>query len=105
MLAVLGLILFSNLIKQAYAWYFVRNLQAYEVEIKKELGEGENSQIFSFNIGKEEARFVIASYRLELICEENLKDAGVGQNSILSSVESSCSPPDEPSTHHCQSPA
>lgn len=64
LLAVLGLVLFANLIKQSYAWYFVRNLQAYEVEIKKELGEGENSQIFSFNIGKEEARFVTASYRL-----------------------------------------
>ncbi|MBW4485291.1 MAG: hypothetical protein KME14_22375 [Tildeniella torsiva UHER 1998/13D] len=64
LLAVLGLILFSNLIKQSYAWHFVHNLQAYELEIKKELGEGENSQIFSFNMGKEGARFITASYRL-----------------------------------------
>lgn len=64
LLTILGLVALSNLIKQSYSWYFVHNLQAYEVEIRKELGEVEESQIFHFNIGKEEAKFVIASYRL-----------------------------------------
>ncbi|MBW4514270.1 MAG: hypothetical protein KME11_03495 [Timaviella obliquedivisa GSE-PSE-MK23-08B] len=64
LLTVLGLIALSNLIKQSYAWYFVHNLQAYEMEIKKELGEVEDSQIFNFNMGKEEAKFIISSYQL-----------------------------------------
>ncbi|NJM71835.1 MAG: hypothetical protein HC862_17470 [Scytonema sp. RU_4_4] len=64
LLIVIGLIALANLIKQSYSWYFVHNLQAYEVEIRKELGEVENSQIFSFNIDKEKPRFVTASYRL-----------------------------------------
>lgn len=64
LLTVLGLIALSNLIKQSYVWYFVHNLQAYEIEIKKELGEVEDSRVFNFNIGKEETKFVIASYRL-----------------------------------------
>jgi hypothetical protein len=64
LLIILGLVALSNLIKQSYSWYFVYNLQAYEVEIKKELNEAEDSQIFNFNIGKGETRFVIASYRL-----------------------------------------
>jgi hypothetical protein len=64
LLIVVGLIALTNLIKQSYTWYFVHNLQAYEVEIRKELGEVENSQIFSFYIDKEKTRFVTASYRL-----------------------------------------
>jgi hypothetical protein len=64
LLIVVGLIALTNLIKQSYTWYFVHNLQAYEVEIRKELGEVENSQIFSFNIDKGKLRFVTASYRL-----------------------------------------
>ncbi|MBW4481203.1 MAG: hypothetical protein KME14_01535 [Tildeniella torsiva UHER 1998/13D] len=64
LLTILGLVAFTNLIKQSYSWYFVYNLQAYEVEIKKELKELDGSQVFNFNTGKEESRFIIASYRL-----------------------------------------
>lgn len=64
LLAILGLVAFTNLLKQSYSWYFVYNLKAYEVEIKKELKELESSRIFNFNTGKEEPRFIIASYRL-----------------------------------------
>ncbi|MBF2050714.1 MAG: hypothetical protein EDM05_60500 [Leptolyngbya sp. IPPAS B-1204] len=64
LLIILGLVALSNLIKQSYSWYFVYNLQAYEVEIKKELREAEDSRIFNFNLGKGETRFIIASYRL-----------------------------------------
>jgi hypothetical protein len=64
LLTILGLIALANVMKHAYAWYFIHNLQAYEIEIRRELGEAEDSQIFNFNIGKEETRFVIASYRL-----------------------------------------
>jgi hypothetical protein len=64
LLIILGLIALVNLIKQSYTWYFVYNLQAYELEIKKELDEAKNSQIFNFNLGKEETKFIIASYRL-----------------------------------------
>lgn len=66
LLTVLGLIALLNLVKQSYTWYFVHNLQAYETEIRKELGETEGSQIFKFNIAKEEKRFVTAVYRLSL---------------------------------------
>jgi hypothetical protein len=64
LLTILGLIALLNLVRQSYSWYFVHNLQAYELEIRKELGEVEDSQIFNFNIGKEETRFITASYRL-----------------------------------------
>lgn len=64
LLVILGLIALSNLMKHAYAWYFIHNLKAYELEIKKELGEAGNAQIFNFNIGKEETKFIMASYRL-----------------------------------------
>jgi len=64
LLTILGLIALANVMKHAYAWYFIHNLQAYEIEIRRELGEAEDSQIFNFNIGKEETRFVTASYRL-----------------------------------------
>lgn len=64
LLIILGLVALSNLIKQSYSWYFIYNLQAYEVEIKKELREAENSQVFNFNLGKGETRFIVASYRL-----------------------------------------
>ncbi|MEM9905672.1 MAG: hypothetical protein AAF921_11680 [Cyanobacteria bacterium P01_D01_bin.44] len=63
LLAILGIIGLQNLFKQAYAWYFIHNLQAYEKEIRKELNESKDSNVFKFNIGKEESRFVI-SYRL-----------------------------------------
>ncbi|MEO1509200.1 MAG: hypothetical protein AAFU84_16295 [Cyanobacteria bacterium J06633_23] len=66
LLTVLGLIALLNLLKQSYTWYFVHNLQAYEVEIRKALDEAEGSQIFNFNIAKEEKRFVTAVYRLSL---------------------------------------
>lgn len=64
LLTVLGIIALLNLVKQSYTWYFVHNLQAYETEIRKALGEAEGSQIFNFNIAKEERRFVTAVYRL-----------------------------------------
>lgn len=60
---ILGIIGLLNLFKMSYVWHFVHNLKAYEMEIKKELNEAESSQIFNFNTGKEEARFV-TSYRL-----------------------------------------
>ena len=66
LLTVVGLIALLNLVKQSYTWYFVHNLQAYETEIRKELGETEGSQVFSFNIAKEDKRFVTAVYRLSL---------------------------------------
>ena len=66
LLTVLGIIALLNLVKQSYTWYFVHNLQAYEKEIREALGEEEGSQIFSFNIAKEEKRFVTAVYRLSL---------------------------------------
>ncbi|NJP10494.1 MAG: hypothetical protein HC866_14300 [Leptolyngbyaceae cyanobacterium RU_5_1] len=62
-LIISGMIALLNLIKQSYAWYFVYNLQAYEIEIKKELDEAENSQIFNFNLGKKEEKFIASSYR------------------------------------------
>jgi hypothetical protein len=61
---VLGIIVLLNLVKQSYTWYFVHNLQAYETEIRKELNETEVSQVFNFNIAKEEKRFITAVYRL-----------------------------------------
>lgn len=61
-LAILGIIGYSNLIKHAYAWYFVYNLQAYEIEMKKLLGE-EDSQLFNFNIGKSEQKFITTIYK------------------------------------------
>jgi len=61
---VLGIIVLLNLVKQSYTWYFVHNLQAYETEIRKELDEAEVSQVFNFNIAKEEKRFITAVYRL-----------------------------------------
>lgn len=64
LLTVLGMVALLNLIKQSYTWYFVHNLQAYEIEIRKELGEVEDSQIFKFNLGKQETKFLTASYRL-----------------------------------------
>ncbi|WP_421657060.1 hypothetical protein [Leptothermofonsia sp. ETS-13] len=69
LLIILGLVALSNLIKQSYSWYFVYNLQAYEMEIKKELREAEDSQVFNFNLGKGETRFgetrfIVASYHL-----------------------------------------
>ncbi|NEP56239.1 MAG: hypothetical protein F6K31_04335 [Symploca sp. SIO2G7] len=66
LLTILGIIALLNLLKQSYAWYFVHNLQAYEVEIRKALDEAEGSQIFNFNIAKEEKRFITAVYRLSL---------------------------------------
>ncbi|MBW4512396.1 MAG: hypothetical protein KME64_38770 [Scytonematopsis contorta HA4267-MV1] len=62
-LIISGMIGFLDLIKQFYAWYIVYNLQAYEVEIKKELDEAENSQIFNFNLGKKEEKFIALTYR------------------------------------------
>lgn len=63
LLAVVGLISYLNLVKQAYTWYFVHNLQAYEIEIKRVLGEAEDSQIFNFNLGKEEPKFITSVYK------------------------------------------
>lgn len=64
LLTILGIIVLLNLLKQSYTWYFVHNLQAYETEIRKELGEAKDSEIFNFNIAKEEKRFITAVYRL-----------------------------------------
>ncbi|PSB18331.1 hypothetical protein C7B65_15650 [Phormidesmis priestleyi ULC007] len=62
-LAVIDIIGYLFLIKQAYGWYFVYNLQAYEIEIKKFLGEAEDSQLFNFNMGKSEQRFITGVYK------------------------------------------
>ncbi|NEQ55255.1 MAG: hypothetical protein F6K11_34895 [Leptolyngbya sp. SIO3F4] len=64
LLAILGIIGLLNLLQQSYTWYFVHNLQAYEQEIRKELEEATDSQVFSFNLGKEEKRFITAVYHL-----------------------------------------
>ncbi|NER79304.1 MAG: hypothetical protein F6K42_06910 [Leptolyngbya sp. SIO1D8] len=64
LLTVLGLIALLNLLKQSYTWYFVHNLQAFEQEIRKELGEAVDSQVFNFNLAKEEKRFITSVYRL-----------------------------------------
>ncbi len=61
--AVLFMIGFLISAKVGYLLYFVHNLQAYEIKIKKELSESSDSEIFNFNIGKEEARFATI-YRL-----------------------------------------
>ncbi|MGD1862482.1 MAG: hypothetical protein ACFB0E_21250 [Leptolyngbyaceae cyanobacterium] len=63
LLAIMGIVAYLILLKQAYGWYFVHNLQAYELEIKKLLEESENSRIYNFNLGKEESRFIVAVYK------------------------------------------
>ncbi|XHX80234.1 MAG: hypothetical protein RBJ76_09985 [Stenomitos frigidus ULC029] len=63
LLLVLGIVGLLNLFKQSYAWYFIHNLKAYGKELKKAFHEAEDSQIFNFNLGKDEPKFV-ASYRL-----------------------------------------
>lgn len=62
-LLIIGIIGYLGLLKHAYVWYFVHNLQAYETEIKKSLGETEDSQLFNFNIGKSEQKFITAVYK------------------------------------------
>lgn len=63
-LAINGIISYQNLLKQAYAWYFIHNLQAYEVELKKVLGENKDSQLFNFNLGKEDQKFITSIYKI-----------------------------------------
>ncbi len=64
LLAIIGVISSLNLMRQAYAWHFVHNLKAYEVEIKKLLGEAEDSWLFNFNAGKEDSRYITATYKI-----------------------------------------
>ena len=64
LLSIVGIITYLNLLKQAYTWYFVHNLQAYEVELKKALGEAEDSRLFNFNLGKEDPKFITAVYKV-----------------------------------------
>jgi hypothetical protein len=64
LLLIVGIITYLGLLKQAYTWYFVHNLQAYEVEIKKALGEAEDSRLFNFNLGKEDPKFITAVYKI-----------------------------------------
>lgn len=64
LLAITGIIASHNLMRQAYAWYFVYNLKAYEVVIKKELGEAEGSWLFNFNLGKEDPQYITATYKI-----------------------------------------
>ena len=61
--AVLYVIGFLVSSKVGYLLYLTHNLQAYEIKIKEELSESPDSEIFNFNLGKEEARFAI-TYRL-----------------------------------------
>lgn len=66
-LGIAGIISYLGLLKHAYAWYFVRNLQAYEIEIKKILGESEDSELFNFNLGKSEKKFISTVYKTSSI--------------------------------------
>lgn len=63
LLTILGVIALFNIYKQSYAWYLIYNLQLYEVEIRKEIGEAEDSKVFNFNISKQRSKFSKA-YRL-----------------------------------------
>lgn len=63
LLSIIGTVVCLNLIKQSYTWYFVHNLQAYEIALRRALGESETSQVFNFNLGKEEPRFITAVYK------------------------------------------
>ena len=61
---ILGIISSFNLIKHANAWYFVHNLQSYELRIKqllKEVDYGE--KVFHFYRGKEESKYIEATYK------------------------------------------
>jgi hypothetical protein len=60
---VIYIIGFLILARTGYLLHCVHNLQAYEIKIKKELNESADSDIFNFNLGKEEARFATI-YRL-----------------------------------------
>jgi hypothetical protein len=60
---VLYIIGFLILARMGYLLHCVHNLQAYELKIKKELGESPSSDIFNFNLGKEDAKFAVI-YRL-----------------------------------------
>lgn len=61
---VFGLICSLALLRHAYGWYFIYNLRAYELRIKQMLQEPDGSQIFNFNLGKEEPRFITPVYRI-----------------------------------------
>lgn len=61
--SIIGIITCVSLLKHAYAWYFVHNLQAYELVLKERLGEVETSRLFNFNLGKEDSKFISAVYR------------------------------------------
>jgi len=61
--SVLYIIGFLILARMGYLWHFIHNLQAYEIKIKNELNESIDSEVFNFNLGKEDARFATI-YRL-----------------------------------------
>lgn len=61
---IFGLICGLALLRHAYGWYFVYSLRAYELRIKHMLDEADSSQIFNFNLGKEDPRFITSVYRI-----------------------------------------
>lgn len=62
-LSIIGIVGYLGLLRHAYVWYFVQNLQAYELELKKLLGEAEDSRLFNFNMGKNEQKFMTIIYK------------------------------------------
>ena len=60
---VLYIIGFLILARMGYLLHCVHNLQSYERKIKEELSESPDSDIFDFNLGKDEAKFATI-YRL-----------------------------------------
>ena len=63
LLFVVTLIGFTSLIRTAYMFSIVSNLLSFEEEIRKELNEGEHSQVFSVNLERNTTKFSTA-YRL-----------------------------------------
>ncbi|MBE7381539.1 MAG: hypothetical protein F6J95_009045 [Leptolyngbya sp. SIO1E4] len=60
---ILGILASFNLIKHANSWYFVHNLQSYELRIKQLLEEADGSQVFAFYQGKEKSKYITATYK------------------------------------------
>lgn len=60
---LLGFITSFNLIKQVNTWYFVHNLQAYELKINQILEKDDSSHVFHFYRGLGEPRYINGVYR------------------------------------------
>ncbi|MEO1299203.1 MAG: hypothetical protein AAFW75_26180 [Cyanobacteria bacterium J06636_16] len=60
---LLGFISSFNLIKQVNTWYFVHNLQAYELKINQILEKGGSTNVFHFYQGLSESRYINGVYR------------------------------------------